>query len=95
MDTRPINEDCSFVFLTCRALSRDFSILNKIGEGDSANVFRVLEHASNNHFALKAFNHKNLRGTFHQSNLLSSTNTKSTGAFCKRCLPPSAIEWSK
>lgn len=65
MDPSPTNEDHSFIFLTCRDFSRDFSILGKIGEGDSANVFRVLEHASSTQFALKAFNHKNLHSSPH------------------------------
>lgn len=62
MQRRPAKGDYSFVFRTCRDFSRQFAILDKIGEGDSANVFRVLERASGAHWALKAFNHKNFRG---------------------------------
>ena len=64
MLTASRNENYSFVFLTCHNFSRDYSILSKLGEGDTANVFLVLERSTNTRYALKAFNHKNLKCTF-------------------------------
>jgi serine/threonine protein kinase len=57
-------KDYSFIFLTCNTFSKQFSILQKIGEGHSANVYKVQERGTKKLFAVKAFNHKNLRSKY-------------------------------
>ena len=53
----------SGIFITCRSLSRRFEILDKLGEGHTANVYRIEHRRTKKQFALKAFNHRNFRST--------------------------------
>lgn len=53
----------SNIFITCESFSKRFKILNKIGEGHTANVFKIENRHTKQQFALKAFNHRNFRST--------------------------------
>ena len=61
MLSKNLNRDYSFIFSTCPIFSKKFSILGKLGEGHSANVFKVEDSCLKNKFAVKAFNHKNFK----------------------------------
>jgi hypothetical protein len=57
------NSKYSNVFITCLDFSKRFQILDKLDEGYTANVFKIINKKSNQKFALKAFNHRNIQST--------------------------------
>jgi serine/threonine protein kinase len=53
----------SRTFAFCESFNKKYEILDKIGSGQSSNVFLVKNKLNNQHYALKAFNHLTLQGT--------------------------------
>lgn len=53
----------SQTFAFCESFNQKYRILDKIGNGQSANVFLIENKQNNQRFALKAFNHMTLQGT--------------------------------
>jgi serine/threonine protein kinase len=64
MNAQSFKKDYSFIFLTCTSFMKKYKIISKIGEGHSANVFKIKERTSQKQLALKAFNHKNFQSKF-------------------------------
>ena len=66
MDKRKIKiettPNLSMIFMTCLELLNTFEILEKIDKGDSANIFKIKNKSTGKCFALKAYNHKHIKG---------------------------------
>lgn len=55
----------SRIFLTCESFTKKYKIHAKLGEGHSANVFKIENLKTNKTFALKTFNHRNPKSNLH------------------------------
>jgi len=52
----------SQIFSTCHKFSDQYELIKKIGMGCSANVFLILNKKTKKKYALKAYNHMNVKG---------------------------------
>ena len=57
MKNKEEKQDYSKTFAYCRKFNSLYKIINKIGTGHSANVFKVQSICNGKLFALKAYNH--------------------------------------
>lgn len=47
------------IFITCPEFNAKYTIIDKLGDGHSSNVFKVKSKHSTELLAVKAFNHRN------------------------------------
>lgn len=61
-NSEQIENSYAKTFAFCTNFNKKYKILDKIGSGDSANIFLVQNKLNKKKFALKAFNHLSTQG---------------------------------
>ena len=67
-----MSKKCKYqnVFITCPKFNKKYSILDKIGDGHSSNVFKVISKTTQKEFAVKAYNHRNRLGEYNKIKII-------------------------